>query len=1633
MSAFKKLMSVAKLLIGASAWMLLNTPAAATNFTETVPNGNGPIPDTFPAVGGTMFVLIGDNGNIYYQFVNPSTQFEGFAGTGQPAAFRGIPTFQLGPEQVLNCGIVSCSDYFGGGIAEGYSRLTVRDADACPGNFDFEDVSFLVNGIEVSSLSNLGANDVQRTNLTGTTQVSNTENCFRNQGTGETSTAWFDLSAPVLDNILTVGSTTPFIRDEDTGRNRTRGDNAWFFQDGVDATGTPEVAPGITIEKMADRTSYDAVGDIINYSFLVTNIGSVQLNGIVVDDSFITGTVSCPLTSLVTGQSMTCTGQHVVTQDNVDQDIVFVNTAEVTANPTEGILGNVSGTLTIPGPNAVNSATLTKSASPRVDLNVGDTVTYTYNVQNTGIITLNDVSIVDVHGGSGSLSAITPSGISLAPNASQTFTATYIVTQDDFEAGFIDNTATINATPVRGSFDSPSATEQVTMATPTPEATFSKLASPDSDVAAGDIVTYTYRVDNTGDVTLEGVSISDVHNGNGALSAITPATADILPGGFAEFTATYTVLQSDVDANAPITNIATATLNPARGTLADLTDDASVGVAAQPSATFEKTADVTINLETGDIVTYTYRVENTGNIDLINLSVSDDHSGIGSLSAISPASIPLLAAGDSAEFTATYEVTRGDFQRGQDITNIATLSLTPQRGSLGPLTDNAVVSIGDPAPNAILTKTPSQTTGLQEGDTVTYTYNVQNTGNVDLDDVSVSDVHQGTGTLSAITPANVATLAVGDDVDFTATYVVTQEDIDSGLDIANIATLAATPARGGLPVITGDALVSVEAAAPLMTLVKTASPAANVQAGDTITYTYDAVNTGNVTMTGVSVTDIQSGEGSLSAITPASVTLAPGDTQQFTASYIVTQDDIDAGVDITNIATLNGTPERGIYTPVDDNAVVRVETATPTMTINKTADRTTDLTVGETITYSYEVVNTGNITFDFVTVSDVHNGAGVLSSIMPASINGFAPGDVATFTATYEVEQGDLNAAVPITNEATLNGNPRLGDYTPVSDTESVALIAPDARLNITKTADITTNAALGDIINYTYEVQNIGNVTMQNVSITDVHSGEGALSAITPANVTSLAPGETINFSASYEVTQADIDSGADITNVATANAVPTAGTYTPVSDNAVVTQITAAPAVDFTKAADITSGLSVGDIVTYTYSAENTGNVTLNNVSVSDVHEGAGPLSAITPASFATLAVGQTVTFTANYEITQDDIDAGVPITNEASLAADPARGTLPPTTANASVTLDAAAPELSVDKRAVTTEFAAVDDELSYEYEITNIGNVTIETIAVDDDRIAVVSCPVTTLAPTEATICTATYAVTQDDLNAGSVTNIAVINGDPAGGTLTPPSDTETVNATQSPELSFDKQAVDTSFAAVGDTLNYTYVVTNIGNVDITDIAVTDDRIAAVACPVTTLAPTDTTTCEAVYTVTQDDLDAGEVTNIASVTGTPAGGDLTDPEDRVTVSGDQAPALTLAKTALDVSFAAVGDVLDYEYVVTNTGNVTITDPISVNDDRIASVSCPALPADGLAPTASLTCTANYAVTQADLDAGTVTNIASATDGTTTSPTDQATAMAVQTPSLNLVKTANETGFAAVGDILTYNYSVTNTRMI
>ena len=130
-----------------------------------------------------------------------------------------------------------------------------------------------------------------------------------------------------------------------------------------------------------------------------------------------------------------------------------------------------------------------------------------------------------------------------------------------------------------------------------------------------------------------------------------------------------------------------------------------------------------------------------------------------------------------------------------------------------------------------------------------------------------------------------------------------------------------------------------------------------------------------------------------------------------------------------------------------------------------------------------------------------------------------------------------------------------------------------------------------------------------------------------------------------------------------------------------------------------------------------------------------------------------------------------------------------------------------------------------------------------------------------------------------VDAGSIVNSAVADGlDPNEAPVASEPSTATVGVTQTPALSIVKTADPTTVTAAGDTVDYSFVVTNTGNVTVTGITVTDTFTApagpelTVTCPDTTLAPAASTTCTASYTVTQADVDNGSIVNSAVADGT-----------------------------------------------------------------------------------------------------------------------------------------------------------------
>ncbi|MGB7242995.1 MAG: isopeptide-forming domain-containing fimbrial protein, partial [Sulfitobacter sp.] len=216
------------------------------------------------------------------------------------------------------------------------------------------------------------------------------------------------------------------------------------------------------------------------------------------------------------------------------------------------------------------------------------------------------------------------------------------------------------------------------------------------------------------------------------------------------------------------------------------------------------------------------------------------------------------------------------------------------------------------------------------------------------------------------------------------------------------------------------------------------------------------------------------------------------------------------------------------------------------------------------------------------------------------------------------------------------------------------------------------------------------------------------------------------------------------------------------------------------------------------------------------------------------------------------------------------------------------------------------------------------------------------------------------------------------GDPTGDPtpITPPATAGTIGLVKTSTLDLTGGVSATSLDA-GDAIDYAYVVTNTGIVNLLNVTVAEpDSVAndftgtgVVPTPaydsggstidgtgtLNDLAPSATVTWTSRYTITQDDIDAGGVTNSAVATGTdPAGNTPTDSSDESdpaagnndpTVTTLAAiPSLTLGKTLVSerTLFPTVYEAT-FQITALNDGNVTQTN-IQLVDD-LAAFAAPA----------------------------------------------------------------------------------------
>jgi gliding motility-associated-like protein/uncharacterized repeat protein (TIGR01451 family) len=665
---------------------------------------------------------------------------------------------------------------------------------------------------------------------------------------------------------------------------------------------------------------------------------------------------------------------------------------------------------------------------------------------------------------------------------------------------------------------------------------------------------------------------------------------------------------------------------------------------------------------------------------------------------------------------------------------------------------------------------------------------------------------------------------------------------------------------------------------------------------------------------------------------------------------------------------------------------------------------------------------------------------------------------IQTLTATAEVEAG----ATLKWYDAEINGNviadpswntvgtvtywaEAVSELNCKSERVPIKLTINDCSLTIVKDVDIEA-ISTPTLLTYTIIVTNTGKVDLTDVSVSDELPGgsEAVLGTPTGDDTATgiLNVGETWIYTVTYQATQADVNAGANLVNTAMVVTNETGE-----QEDTATTTISQDGSLTVTKTADQVSYDAVGDELSYDIVVTNTGNVTLTGVSVAD------PLTGLSE-TIATLLPGaaNAVTFETGYTVTQGDLNAGR-VDNTAA-----AKATFGETELNGSddeTVFAGQTPGLSISKTSTTDPnmFTAVGDELSYDIVVTNTGNVTLTGVSVADPLTGL-SETIATLLPGAANAVTfeTGYTVTQGDLNAGRVDNTATAKAT-FGQTELNESDDETVEAIQTPVLSIAKTADQDSYDAVGDVLTYQIVVTNTGNVALTDIVVSDPQATSTGgSPIATLAPGASATVTASYTVTQPDLDAGSFTNTATTTGTFGETELSDSDDE-TVIADQIPAIQLLKDGVFVDgnndgFAQVGETVVYTFTVTNTGNVTLTD-VTITDDKVTVVGDPLT---SLAPgmSNSGTFTASYVLAQADIDKGVVLNLAltdgkgpkgKAVNATSTDPTSVDTptdpecqtcteTVIPQNTSISIVKQADKTVISQIGEVINYTLTVTNT---
>lgn len=726
-------------------------------------------------------------------------------------------------------------------------------------------------------------------------------------------------------------------------------------------------------------------GASVTWIYVVKNTGNVDLKHIKITDDKITGQIGTEIDTLYPGYSATRTK----TGTAVIGDYSNTGTANgKTSRDFGGIVVTAADSSSYFGAAPKIAIDKLTNGTDGSLIPVGSDVTWTYKVTNIGNLPLTNIKVTDdILGDIGTIA-------SLSPGASETLTAPVGTAQ----LGYHDNIGTaVGEYSLVASTIAGSTHNHPTLPPPPPPLPLTVTASDHSSytgvnvgisidkttngidgpvLLAGDAITWSYLVTNTGDYELFDITVEDSEEGLvGTIDTLAPGASETLTlegtavSGYYDNTGTAT---GSYTLEAVLNDLAVAgpieIMDPYPTVTAS---DFSYYDCYGPAITIDKTTNGSdgLSITIGSAITWSYLVTNTGDMPLTNIVVTDSKEGpVGTINH--------LDVDESETLTMTSTATAGLYENTGTATGEYVIEMV-QPASIAviepigtPEPETTTVSDSDDSsytdtqpyypPSYSYALTINKTTNggdgltIAAGAAVTWSYVVTNTGNTVLSNIVVTDSDPSIGTVGTILTLNPG-----------ATSTLTRTGVAVSGTYANTGT-ATCQSDGGL-LTASDASSYIGSAADIglaktvqnVTAVEPIGATATGVVGDDFLFNLVVANTGTLALSDVVITDNTAvvgsnvtvggilqqwaaGTGGIATITIPS--LAAG--QIVAISYAYNTAATDLPITLNNIATAAGTSGT-VTSAATDSATLSttsvlgaVRVATPTSSAVLAAART---------------------------------------------------------------------------------------------------------------------------------------------------------------------------------------------------------------------------------------------------------------------------------------------------------------------------------------------------------------------------------------------------------------------------------------------------------------------------------------------------------------------------------------------------------------------------------------------------------------------------------------------------------------------------------------------------------------------